>query len=54
MVTVTLARQWTDENGATHAAGSQVRIPESQLDDLVAAGFVDTKGGEDGDWVRWT
>lgn len=55
MVTVTLARDWTDPDGVQHQAGSQVDIHESLLDDLVAQGVVATDGGEDDstEWIRF-
>jgi len=57
MVTVTLARAWTDGTGVSHAKGAQIQIPESELDNLVAEGYVNIGGGGDGesaDGIRWT
>jgi|RhiMetdeSRZDD1v2_1073273.scaffolds.fasta_scaffold1211973_1 hypothetical protein len=54
MVTVTLARDWTDANGKKHPRGTQVQIPESLLDDLVAQGYVSIGGDERPDGIRWS
>jgi hypothetical protein len=55
MVTVTLAKEWTDSNGVAHPSGAQIQIPESLLDDLVAQGYVAIGGGDEGtDGMRWS
>ena len=57
MVTVTLSRAWTDGSGVSHAKGAQIEIPESELDDLVAQGYVNIAGGGDGEsanGIRWS
>ncbi|HEV2088739.1 MAG TPA: hypothetical protein VGR21_10535 [Cryptosporangiaceae bacterium] len=53
MITVTLAKQWTDAQGVVHPAGTQVEIAEEQLDDLVAGGYVEMNGESGGDAVRF-
>jgi hypothetical protein len=54
MVTVTLAREWVDGAGIAHPEGDHVEIPESQLDDMVAEGYVAIGGGEGEDGMRWS
>jgi hypothetical protein len=46
MVTITLAKAWTDTNGVAHPKGAEVDIPESLLDDLVGQGYVAIQGGD--------
>ena len=55
MVTITLAREWVDAAGITHPPGAQVQIDESQLDDMVAEGYVTIDGGDDGsNGMHWS
>ncbi|SHN42221.1 hypothetical protein SAMN05443668_108130 [Cryptosporangium aurantiacum] len=49
MVTVTLKTAWTDSAGVGHPAGSTVRVPEAQLDELVCTGVVATDASDN--WV---
>jgi hypothetical protein len=55
MVTITLAKAWTDTDGVAHPEGAQVDIPESLLDDLVRQGYVAISGGdESNDGMHWS
>lgn len=55
MVTITLAKAWTDADGVTHPEGSEVDIPESLLDDLVGQGYIAIRGGdESNNGMHWT
>jgi hypothetical protein len=55
MVTITLAKAWTDANGVAHPKGAEVDIPESLLDDLVGEGYVAIQGGDgSNDGMRWS
>jgi hypothetical protein len=55
MVTITLAREWVDNGGVAHPKGSHVQIEESQLDDMVAEGYITINGGDEGeDGMRWS
>ena len=55
MVTITLAREWVDGNGVQHPQGGQIEIPESELDDMVAEGYVSIGGGDEGeDGMHWS
>lgn len=49
MVTIVLKREWTDSAGIGHPSGASVRVPEAQLDELVATGVVVTDASES--WV---
>jgi hypothetical protein len=55
MVTIILAKPWTDERGVAHPKGSEVDIPESLLDDLVGQGYVAIRGGdESNNGMHWS
>lgn len=55
MVTIMLAREWTDPAGTPHPEGTQVQIDEAELDEMVASGYVKIGGGDDGDTgMRWS
>jgi hypothetical protein len=55
MVTITLAKAWTDGDGVAHPKGSHVDIPESLLDDLVRQGYVAIRGGdESNNGMHWS
>lgn len=49
MVTVTLKSAWTDSAGVRHPPGAIVRVPETELDELVTAGVIATDATEG--WV---
>ena len=49
MVTIVLKREWTDNAGIGHPSGAVVRVPETQLDELVTTGVVVTDASES--WV---
>lgn len=55
MVTIMLAREWTDAEGTPHPEGTHVEIDEALLDELVADGFVRIQGGDDEQTgMRWS